>query len=66
LEEVDAGSGMLTRSRQVDRRVVSPDDRILLVTEVPLEAEDVAKVSRGRLYIGYVQHGSALNELLGV
>ena len=62
---MDSGRGALAFC-QVDRRVVSPDDRILLVAEVPLEAKDVAVVSRCRLYIGNVQYGSALNELLGV
>ena len=62
---MDSGRGALAFC-QVDRRVVSPDDRILLVAEVPLEAKDVAVEGRGHLYVGYVQNGSALNELLGV
>src|SRR6266516_6293164 len=66
LEQMDASRGTLATSRQMDRRVVSPDDRILLVAKVPIEAKDVAIVSRGRLYIGNVQYGSALNELLGM
>jgi hypothetical protein len=65
LKQMDPGRGTLA-SHEMDRRVVSPDDRILLVAEVPRETKDVAVVGGGRLYIGYVQYGSALNELLGI
>jgi hypothetical protein len=50
----------------MNRRVVPPDDGILIVAEVPPEAKNVAVVGRGRSYIRYVQYGRALNELLGI
>jgi len=48
---------------QMDSRVISPNDRVILIAKIKAKSQDVAEVASYRKYVRDVKYGTSLDEL---